>query len=663
MSYDRSFTMHSRSNRPRLAFRRLVSLGISFVGAGSMLCGIPSAVGAEARAVPGKGAETVGRDAEAAYWDRNDRFEDKLKLLEAAWRNKDYDLARALTHSLRDSVIHTQAEEQDPGAPVLGASDSHAIATLPKPWRAWAEGWSHYQVLTVGESQGLDRTSEPVEVLIAVPAGQSASLVRELRMARIREGRLEEVTIQPFGELRRGGQRFCRILFQADVRAREKVTYLLLYGNPHAEIPEYPSDLITRGEGVGLDIENEHFKLSLSRQTGQLERLVFKREHGLELYSGGEGHGEPPGIDWAHDYVDAGNFQKLRISLWESSPEFEVIRGPVCTVVRRWGFPRSPVHPIFTPSRLEIAVEYRFYAGLPWFHKIGTMKAVKDFEAQALRDDEWVFSGHSFTDKAWMDAEGVFHSGEVDAAKQEDLWGVGFFNRQSKDAFMALFLEHRAEGIPPLHHTGVPTLAYRWHGQLWSRYPLPVKQIPAGAVLHQKNAYAALPYEEAQGFKPLETLYQCLKNPLIVASAGLDAKGEAKETRGQLAREGERGGGRVSKEALWQALRDCKDAQLYTADINVVDLGLIYDLRVRGDAVTVVMTMPHKGRPVTGYFAQGSISVHPTLSVPILERLKKVPGVRKVVVERTWSPAWSSNQLTDEGRHRLGLPALEAGSR
>jgi metal-sulfur cluster biosynthetic enzyme len=33
----------------------------------------------------------------------------------------------------------------------------------------------------------------------------------------------------------------------------------------------------------------------------------------------------------------------------------------------------------------------------------------------------------------------------------------------------------------------------------------------------------------------------------------------------------------------------------------------------------------------------------------------KVPGVRQVVVEQTWEPGWSSNQLTDEGRRKFGL--------
>jgi metal-sulfur cluster biosynthetic enzyme len=122
-----------------------------------------------------------------------------------------------------------------------------------------------------------------------------------------------------------------------------------------------------------------------------------------------------------------------------------------------------------------------------------------------------------------------------------------------------------------------------------------------------------------------------------------------------LARPGEAGDSPISKKVLWDALRDCKDAQLYTADINVVDLGLVYDVCVRGDVVTVVMTMPHRGRPRAGYFGHGSISVHPTLSLPVEERLMKVPGVRQVVVKQTWEPVWSSNQLTTEGRKKLGL--------
>ena len=123
----------------------------------------------------------------------------------------------------------------------------------------------------------------------------------------------------------------------------------------------------------------------------------------------------------------------------------------------------------------------------------------------------------------------------------------------------------------------------------------------------------------------------------------------------RLARHGEADNSLVSKQEIWRALRDCKDAQLYTADINVVDLGLVDDVRVRGNVVSLVMSMPHRGRPMLGYFIDGSISVHPTLSVPVRERIMQVPGVKQVVVQQTWEPGWSSNRLTDEGRRKLGL--------
>jgi metal-sulfur cluster biosynthetic enzyme len=247
---------------------------------------------------------------------------------------------------------------------------------------------------------------------------------------------------------------------------------------------------------------------------------------------------------------------------------------------------------------------------------------------------------------------------------QNDLWGVGFFNRNSHDSFMALFLEHRAEGLPELKHSGAPTMFYRWHGSVWSRYPLPVTRVPKGAVLHQKNAYIAIPFTRGEGEATIEKLRRCLLRPLAVSGkpASEIAQQQLPPTAalspspgGRLARLGEAADSPLPKRILWEALRDCKDAQLYTADINVVDLGLVVDVRVRGDVVTVVMVMPHRGRPRLGYFIDGSISVHPTPSVPVRERLLKVPGVRQVVVKQTWDPGWSSNRLTHTGRMKLGL--------
>ena len=98
-------------------------------------------------------------------------------------------------------------------------------------------------------------------------------------------------------------------------------------------------------------------------------------------------------------------------------------------------------------------------------------------------------------------------------------------------------------------------------------------------------------------------------------------------------------------------MRDCKDEQLYTANASVVDLGLIYDVRVRGKVVYVVMVMPDRSRPRYSYFAWGSGGN----SQPIRQRLMKIPGVRKVVIEQTWEQPWNSSRLMDAGRKTFGL--------
>lgn len=588
--------------------------------------------------------------SETTYWEQTDTFEEKVKILEAAWKRKDYRLVRALAHSIRSTATQAQAEQEISGSPLTPFREE-TTASLPAPWRLWAKGWTHFQIIGLEETAGVQRLPEPVEVTLRVPADHADSLGREVRVARVSGSYLREIPSQVYRETRRGSERFAQVMFMAGGGPRERQTYLIFYGNQDAELPVYTSDLETRGEGYALDIENDFFRASLSRQMGQLERMTLKREHGLELFAGGEGHGEPPGIDWAHDYVTSGRTQKLRITLWESCPDYEVIRGPLCTMVRRWGFPHSPIHPVFSPARVHVDIEYRFYAGLPWFHKYGRMTATKDVEIEALRDDEWVFSGQSFKDLLWMTSDGRIRTGPIDPQSKDDIWAIGFYNDESRDCFAGLFLDHHADGIPSLKHNANPMMFYRWHGHVWSRYPLPGKQMPAGAVLHQKNAYVAIAYDAKEGPRLLEQLRHRLVTPWVVSSSSLNLSSAAKEQPDRLARVSEAGDSPISKRALWDALRTCKDEQLYVTDIDVVDLGLVYDIRVRGDVVYVVMAMPHRGRPRLGYFTYGSGGN----STPVRQQLMKVPGVRKVVVEQTWEPAWNSNRITSAGRRKLRL--------
>jgi len=589
---------------------------------------------------------------------QTDSIAEKIQLLQEALAKKDYRTARALTNSIRISEIEAQAEEEDFGTPHVAASQFGTVDSLSTAWKNWAKGWKYYKVISLEEKIGTARKAEPVEVLLSFQASQTASLTREIRVAELKDGVLTEVISQVFSEIRRGSEKICKLLFLANNQGREKRHYIIFYGNYDAELPNYQSDLKVSGEGYGLDIENEYFTAILSKQTGQLARMILKREHGLEIYSGGQGHGEPAGIDWAHDYVSDEGIQKMRISLWDACPDFEVVKGPICTIIRRWGFPYSPVHPLFSPARMIMDIEYRFYAGLPYFHKFGHMTAVKEFSPAALRDDEWVITGQSFTDMLWMGPDEKLKTGEVPADLSDKLWGIGFFNKDTKDSFFGFFLEHYAEGLgAELSHNGSPSLYYKWHGQIWSRYPVPkaIKTIPKGAVLHQKNAYVTIPFTLKDDTAKIENLRQELLNPLSRSGAELPKGIIAKESAGRLARASEAQDSPINKALLWEALGLVKDPQLYKADISIVDLGFVYDIAVRGSVVTVTLAMPHRGRPLGAYFTHSSNVVHATVSKTMMEALYAVPGVKKVIMEQTWYPLWSVNLLTDDGRKKLNL--------
>jgi metal-sulfur cluster biosynthetic enzyme len=270
-----------------------------------------------------------------------------------------------------------------------------------------------------------------------------------------------------------------------------------------------------------------------------------------------------------------------------------------------------------------------------------------------MRDDEWVFSGYSFTDMVWIDAAGRLHEGPVPAEQASALGGAGFYHRVSRDAFIALWLEHTAKGFDGLKHGGVPTLHYLSHGQLWSRYPASRTKITAGMSFRQKNAYLVARYPDQDAAKTIQAIRHQLLNPLAVRTEMPGGLAGAVPSQPPLARYGETPSTAPHKTEIWKALRQVQDEQFYTIDANIVDLGYVYDVRERAGVVHVVLTMPHRGRPVYDFLvSQGGGRV----SEGIRERVLKLPGIRDVVIDFTWEPPWTPARLTDAARKDMGLP-------
>jgi metal-sulfur cluster biosynthetic enzyme len=89
------------------------------------------------------------------------------------------------------------------------------------------------------------------------------------------------------------------------------------------------------------------------------------------------------------------------------------------------------------------------------------------------------------------------------------------------------------------------------------------------------------------------------------------------------------------------ALRKVKDPDL---NLNIVDLGLVYDVRVVGSDVEVDMSLTSPGCP-SGPEIMGDAE----------RMLKAIPGVGTVTVNLVWSPFWSPDRIEPRVRAYMGL--------
>ncbi len=87
-----------------------------------------------------------------------------------------------------------------------------------------------------------------------------------------------------------------------------------------------------------------------------------------------------------------------------------------------------------------------------------------------------------------------------------------------------------------------------------------------------------------------------------------------------------------------EALKQCKDPEL---DANIVDLGLIYGIKMTDGGVKVTMTMTSAMCPVTSLILADAQL-----------RLEAVPGIGKVELELVWDPMWSPDMMSDEIKYR-----------
>ncbi len=95
-----------------------------------------------------------------------------------------------------------------------------------------------------------------------------------------------------------------------------------------------------------------------------------------------------------------------------------------------------------------------------------------------------------------------------------------------------------------------------------------------------------------------------------------------------------------TKEQILEALRQVYDPEI---PVDIVNLGLVYDVAIEDGIVRLKMTTTSPGCPVGDYLAQEVERAVETLS-----------GVDAVGVEFVWDPPWTPERMSAEAKQKLG---------
>src|ERR1700745_3396285 len=103
--------------------------------------------------------------------------------------------------------------------------------------------------------------------------------------------------------------------------------------------------------------------------------------------------------------------------------------------------------------------------------------------------------------------------------------------------------------------------------------------------------------------------------------------------------------GEALEAQVWQTLKTCYDPEI---PVNIVDLGLIYDMHIDqlsdGTRVVVKMTLTAQG-----------CGMGTSIAADARNKILDLPGVVEADVQVVWDPTWTAEKVSPEGRALLGI--------
>jgi metal-sulfur cluster biosynthetic enzyme len=97
----------------------------------------------------------------------------------------------------------------------------------------------------------------------------------------------------------------------------------------------------------------------------------------------------------------------------------------------------------------------------------------------------------------------------------------------------------------------------------------------------------------------------------------------------------------ATKEQVYEALHECYDPEI---PVNIVDLGLVYDVEVNNDKVAVKMTLTAPGCGMGTMIANDA-----------RQRILALDDVVEATVDLVWDPPWNPSMISEEAKGKLGI--------
>ena len=103
-----------------------------------------------------------------------------------------------------------------------------------------------------------------------------------------------------------------------------------------------------------------------------------------------------------------------------------------------------------------------------------------------------------------------------------------------------------------------------------------------------------------------------------------------------------------SEARIWEAMKSCFDPEI---PVNVVDLGLIYDLQLMQPDQEKA---PRRAMVKMTLTAQGC-GMGPVIAEDVKKSIEALNEISEAQVDIVWDPPWTPHMISEEGRKKLGI--------